>query len=74
MTVAMKKKEDTERPRMIFDTQERYRRAIKLYAAKHGLSTSEVINKALDAYVAKELLEADEILSGDKSTKGKGRS
>lgn len=70
MTVAMKKKEDAERPRVIFDTQERYRRAIKLYAAKHGISTSEVINKALDAFVAKELVEADEALAEGKR-KGK---
>lgn len=64
---------DKERPRMIFDTEERMRRAIKLYAARHGLSASEVVNKALGSLVSKELEEVDETMSqgDDKPSKGK---
>lgn len=54
--------ETMERTRMIFDTEERYRRAVKLYAARHGLSVSAVFARALDALCDKELEEADEIL------------
>lgn len=56
---------------MIFDTEERYRRAIKLYAARHGMSASEVVNKALDGLISKELKEADDILAKDEKAKPK---
>ncbi len=61
-----------DRMRMIFDTQERYRRAVKLYAARHGMSTSDVVNHALDELLDKELSEADEIIAAEeKATKHK---
>lgn len=56
----------TERIRMIFDTEERYRRAVKLYAARHGISTSEVVNKALEDFCAQELEEVSEIIAREQ--------
>lgn len=60
-----------ERIRMIFDTEERYRRAIKLYAARHGKTASDVIHEAVDALCAKELIEADELLENAPPEKPK---
>ena len=61
-----------DRTRMIFDTEEKYRRAVKLYAARHGLSTSDVINNALAKLVHKELVEAEAIIRREEREESGG--
>lgn len=65
------------RPRMIFDCPERMRRAIKIRAAKTGISPSDVVVRILEASLANELREADENIANEteppKSRRGRKR-
>ncbi len=49
---------ESERVRMIFDTDEVVRRAVKIRAAAKGIKTSDVINLALKAFLPSELKQA----------------
>ena len=60
-----------KRPRMFFDCDERYRRAIRIKAAKLGKPTSEVIQAMLDEYIPEELAEADALLADKPAAKRK---
>ncbi len=61
--------ETMERTRMIFDTDEVHRRAVKLYAARHGISTSEVVNRAIAELCDRELEEARETAAKEAKKK-----
>lgn len=73
--LAVMAKEKKDRIKFFFDTEERIRRAVKLRAVKSGLSTSEVINRAIEASIPAEVKEAEtSLLSGEqpkKSTRGR---
>lgn len=49
-----------ERVRMIFDTDERIRRAVKIRAARTGATPSDVINEAIEKHLSDEIEEAEE--------------
>lgn len=50
----------TERPRMIFDCPDEFRRAIRIRAGLTDQSTSEVVLEALRAFLTRELAMAQE--------------
>lgn len=58
--------ESVERIRLIVDTTELLRRAVKLRAAKEGLTNSEVINRLIREYLAEELEEVEKSLRKKK--------
>lgn len=58
-----------ERPRLIFDCSDVIRRAVRLYAAKHDLSTSDTISKAIETLCKAEVDEAREILTREAKKK-----
>ena len=51
-----------ERTRMIIDTEEALRLAVKLRAMKDGCSTSEVVNKILRRELREELADTHKYL------------
>jgi hypothetical protein len=52
--------DNRERERMVFETSEEIKRAIRIRAAMEGLKPADVVNAALTAYLHKELALAKE--------------
>lgn len=58
-----------ERIRLIIDTDEEIRLAVKLAATKADLTTSELVNQILRARLAEEIRDAKKYLPKKKSAK-----
>ena len=63
-----------ERIRLIIDTEERLRRAVRIAAARQGKSPSEVVNDLITEHLSEDVQAADDALADeadDKPTKRK---
>jgi hypothetical protein len=60
-----------ERIRLIIDTNEAVRRAVRRTAAERGLSPSELVNEILERELAPVIEEMDRLIAGEKSPKRK---
>jgi len=57
----------TDRHRMVFETPETVKRAIRIRAAMEGVSPAAVINNALEAFLSTELSTVRAMTGGDGS-------
>jgi len=57
--------EQAERHRMVFETPEAVKRAIRMRAGMEGVSPAAVINNALEAFLSNELSTVRAMTGGD---------
>ena len=58
--------DNRERDRMVFETTEPMKRAIRLRAAVDGMKPAGVVNAALEAYLGKEIRLVEDRLKDDE--------
>lgn len=57
------------RARVMFDTTDVMRRAVKIYAGKYDLSLSDVIHRALELLCPEEIKQAKEVIAAEEKAK-----
>lgn len=62
------------RTRLIIDTDERLRRAVRIAAARAGKKPSDIVNELIAEHLADELAAADEAISEEEDAKPKRKS
>jgi hypothetical protein len=62
-----------ERDRMVFETTNAVKRAIRVRAAMDGVRPADVVNRALAAYLGEEVAQAQERLREAGVEAGQGR-
>ena len=62
-----------ERSRMVFETDELTKRAIRVRAGLDGVSPADVINEALRAYLAQEIADVRSRLEASAPEGGPGK-
>lgn len=63
-----------ERIRLIIDTDERLRRAVRIAAARQGKKPSDVVNDLIRDHLADDLAAADDAIADEEGAKPKKKS
>lgn len=56
-----------ERIRLIVDTEERFRRAVRIAAARRGISPSDVMNELIETHLADDVAEAQKAIAAEEA-------
>lgn len=62
-----------ERIRLIVDTEERLRRAVRIAAARRGISPSDVLNSLIEDHLPNEVAEAEKAIKEEQDPKSRDR-
>ena len=62
-----------ERDRMVFETTEVMKRAVRLRAAAEGVKPADVVNAGLRLYLAREIANAREHIESEQGKPSRGR-
>ena len=65
--------DDRERDRMVFETTEVVKRAVRLRAAVEGVKPADVVNAGLRLYLAREIASAQERMESAGGKPARGR-
>jgi hypothetical protein len=65
--------DNRERDRMVFETSEVVKRAVRLRAAVEGVKPADVVNAGLRLYLAREIVNAREHIESERGKLSHGR-
>jgi hypothetical protein len=66
--------DNRERDRMVFETTEVMKRAVRLRAAADGVRPADVVNAGLRLYLAREIASARERIESDRGKPARGHT